>query len=89
MFDRPVARQILHVVNLNLPIVHLVAALVEQIGHHILARTLGAPGARNRDEILRGGDLLVEMRVHGITDAAGNIGIDHDVSGSFLRDSER
>ena len=68
MLDRAEAAQILQVVDVDMPVVDLVAAPAQQIGHHVLARPLGAAGRRNRDKIARGGKLCVETGIDGIED---------------------
>src|ERR1700737_3583487 len=74
MLDRAEAAQILQVVDIDMPIVDLVAALPQEIAHHVLARPFRAPGTRNRDKIFCDSKLRVEIGVDGIEDFS--LGID-------------
>ena len=68
MLDRAEAAQILQVVDVDMPVVDLVAALAQQIADHVLARPLRAAGRGYRDEIPRGRQLRVEAGVDGVED---------------------
>ena len=66
MLDRAKAAQVLQIVDIDMPVVDLVAALPQEIADHVLARTFGAAGRGNCDKIPRGGELRVETGVDGI-----------------------
>jgi hypothetical protein len=68
MLDRTKTAQILQIVDVDMPVVDLLAAPAQEIGHHVLARPLRATGGRNRDEIPRGGKLGIEAGIDGIED---------------------
>ena len=68
MLDRTEAAQILQIVDVDMPVVDLVAALAQEIADHVLARPFGAAGRGDRDKILRGGELRVETGIDGIED---------------------
>ena len=69
MLDRAEAAQILQVVDVDMPVVDLVAALAQQIADHVLARPFGAAGRGYRDEIPGGRQLRVETGVDGVEDS--------------------
>ena len=66
MLDRAEAAQILQVLDVDMPVVDLVAALAQEIADHVLARPLGAAGRGDRDEIPRGRELRVEGGIDGV-----------------------
>jgi len=68
MLDRAEAAQVFQIVDLDVPVVDLIAALTQEIAHHVLARPFRTAGRRNRDKIPRRGQLRVEIGVHGIKD---------------------
>ncbi len=74
MLDRAEATQVLQIVDVDMPVVDLIAALSQQIADHVLARPLGAAGRGNRDEISCGRKLGVEAGVDGIEDLPLRIG---------------
>src|SRR3977135_915992 len=51
MLDRSEAAQVLQVVEVDMPVVDLVAALAQEIADHILAWSLRAAGGGNCDKI--------------------------------------
>src|SRR3954467_2194188 len=61
MLDRTEATQTLQLVNFDMPVVDLITPLPQKIANHILARSFGSAGGGNRDEILCGGKLRVEI----------------------------
>jgi hypothetical protein len=52
-----------------MPIVHLIAALAQEVADHVLARPLRAAGRGDGDEIARGRELCVEAGIDGIEDS--------------------
>ncbi len=44
MLDRPVTAQVLQVANIDMPVVHLIAAAAQEIADHVLARPFRAAG---------------------------------------------
>ena len=68
MLDRAEAAQILEVVDVDMPVVDLVAALAQEIADHVLARPFRAAGRGDRDEIACGGQLRVEAGIDGVED---------------------
>jgi hypothetical protein len=68
MLDRAEAAQILEIVDVNAPIVDLVAALPQEIADHVLTRPFGATRRGNSDKIPRGRQLRVETGIDGIED---------------------
>src|SRR3984957_2774382 len=68
MLDRAEAAQRLQLLDIDMPVIDLIAALPQQIADHILARTFGAAGRGYRDEIPGGRDLRIEIGVDGIED---------------------
>ncbi len=73
MLDRAEAAQILEVVDIDMPVVDLVAALAQEIADHVLARPFRAAGRGNRDKIPGGGKLRVETGVDGVEDLLSGI----------------
>jgi len=51
-----------------MPVVDLVAALAQEIADHVLTRPFGTADGGNRDKILRGGQLRVEIGIDGVED---------------------
>jgi hypothetical protein len=74
VFDRTEAAQILEIVDVDVPVVDLVAALAQEIADHVLARPLGAAGRGDRNEIAGGRKLGIEASVDGIQDLLLRIG---------------
>ena len=68
MLDRAEAAQILQIVDIDMPVVDLVAALAQEIADHVLARPLRAAGRGYRDKIPCGRKLRVEIGVDGVED---------------------
>ena len=73
MRDRPEAAQILQLIDIDMPVVDLIAALAQQIADHVLARPLGAPGRGYRDKLAGGRKLRVETGVDRIEDPLSGI----------------
>jgi hypothetical protein len=63
MLDRPKTAQIFQLVDIDMPIVDLVAAPPQEIADHVLARPFGAAGRGDRDQIPGGRKLRVETGV--------------------------
>src|SRR5690348_18453763 len=70
MLDRTEAAQILEIIDIDVPVVDLVAALPQQVADHVLTRTFRTARARDRDEIACRGELRVKSCVDGIHDTA-------------------
>src|SRR5712664_4045050 len=68
MLDRAEAAQILEIVDVDMPVVDLAAALPQQIPDHVLARPLGAADGGYRDKIACGRKLRIETGIDGIED---------------------
>ncbi len=60
VLDRTEAAQVLQVVLIDDPVIHLVAALAQQAADHVLARPFGAARRGDRDKIPRHRKLRVE-----------------------------
>src|SRR4051794_33011919 len=73
MLDRTEAAQVFQVIDIDVPVVDLVAAPAQEIADHVLARTLGPTGRGNRDKFPCGGELRVETGVDGVEDFAFDI----------------
>ena len=73
MIDRAEAAQISQIVDVDMPVVDLIAALAQEIADHVLARPFRAAGRGYRDKIARGGKLGVEIGVDGIEDFPSGI----------------
>src|SRR4051794_4685700 len=80
MLDRAEAGQVLEIIDVDVPVVDLVAALAQQIADHVLARTFGAARGGNRDKIPGGGELRVETGIDGVEDFAFDIVGVHEAS---------
>src|SRR5258708_6211200 len=80
MLDRAKAAQILEIIDVNAPVVDLVAALAQEIADHVLARTFRAASRGNRDKIPCGGELRVETGIDGVEDLAFDIVGTHRVA---------
>ena len=74
MLDRAETAQIPEIVDIDMPVVNLVAALPQEIADHVLTRPFGTAGGGYRDKIPRGGKLGVEIGVDGVEDLL--LGID-------------
>src|SRR4030088_3162293 len=68
MLDRAEATQVFQLVDIDMPVVDLVAALPQEIADHVLARTFGAANRGNRDKIPRRRKLRSEIGVDGVQD---------------------
>ena len=75
MLDRAEAAQILQIVDVDMPVVDLIAALAQEIADHVLARPFGAAGRGDRDEIPRRRKLRVEAGIDGVEDFLLRIGV--------------
>ena len=87
MFDRAEPAQILEIVDVDMPVVDLVAALPQKITDHVLAWPLRAAGRRNRDKIPCGSKLGVEIDVDCVNDLSPgvtDIHLRHSFASLFL-----
>src|SRR3954453_16616996 len=84
MLDRAEPPQIPELVDVDMPVIDLIAALPQQIAHHILTRAFGAPGGGDRDEITGDGKLGVETGIDRIEDFSLGIGGVHGVTGPIV-----
>ena len=75
MLDRTEAAQILEIVDVDMPVVDLVAALAQEIADHVLARPFGAAGRGDRDKIAGGRKLRIEAGIDGVQDFLLRFGI--------------
>ena len=75
VLDRAEAAQILEVVDVDMPVVDLIAAFAQEIAHHVLARAFRAARRRDRDEVARGRKLSVEAAVDGVQNPLLRFGI--------------
>ena len=66
MLDRTDAAQTLQFIDIDMPIVDLVAPLPQQVAHHVLARPFSTARAGDRGELPRGFDLPIERLVHRV-----------------------
>ena len=64
----PKPRRSFKIVDIDMPVVDLVAALPQEIADHVLARPFRAAGRGNRDKIPCGRKLRVEIGVDGVED---------------------
>src|SRR6267154_2778035 len=69
MLDRTEAAQILQILDIDVPIVDLVAARAQQVADHVLARPLGAAGRGNRDKVPGGRKLRIKTGIDGVEDS--------------------
>jgi hypothetical protein len=79
MLDWAEAAQIFQLVDVDMPIVDLIAALSQKIADHVLARSFRAARRGNRDKIPRGRKLCLEIGIHGVEDFLSGIGGIHRV----------
>jgi hypothetical protein len=68
MLDRAEAAQIPDIVDVDMPVVDLIAALPQEIADHVLARPFGAAGGGYSHKIPCGRKLRIETGIHGIED---------------------
>ena len=69
MLDRTEAAQILQILDVDMPVVDLVAARAQEIADHVLARPFGAAGRGDRDKIPGGRKLRVKAGIDGVEDS--------------------
>lgn len=74
MLDWTEAAQILQILDIDMPVVDLIAALAQQIADHVLARPFGAAGRGNRDKIPGRRKLRVKAGIDGVEDSLSRIG---------------
>ena len=74
MLDRTEAAQILQILDVDMPIVDLIAALAQEVADHVLARPFGAARRWYRNEIPCCRQLRIEAGVDGIEDFLLRIG---------------
>src|SRR2546423_12845733 len=68
MLDRAIAAKVFQIVEIEMPVVDLIAALAQQIADQVLARALRAAGRGDRDEVARGRELRIEAGIDRIQD---------------------
>ena len=74
MLDRTETAQILQILDVDMPIVDLIAALAQEIADHVLARPFGAAGRGNCNEFPCRRQLRVKAGVDGVEDFLLRIG---------------
>ena len=74
MLDRTKTAQILQILDVDMPVVDLIAALAQQVADHVLARPFGAAGRGDRNEIPRRRQLRIKAGVNGVEDFLLRIG---------------
>ena len=74
MLDRAEATQTLQILDVDMPVVDLIAALAQEIADHVLAWPFGAASRGNRNEIFRRRQLRVKASVDGVEDFLLRIG---------------
>ncbi len=74
MLDRTKTAQILQIVDVDMPVVDLIAALAQEIADHVLARPFGAAGRGDRNEIPCRRQLRIKAGVDGVEDFLLRIG---------------
>jgi len=72
MLDRTEAAQVFQILDVDMPVVDLIAARAQEIADHVLARPLGAAGRRDRNEIACGRKLGIEAGIDGVEDSLFN-----------------
>ncbi len=75
MLDRAVAAQVLQFVEIEMPVIHLIAAPAQQVADHVLARPLRAAGRGDRDEVGGGCKLRIKTGIDGIEDSLLGFGV--------------
>ena len=68
MLDRTKAAQTPEVIDIDMPVVNLIAARAQEVADHILTRPLGAAGRWNRNEVPGRGKLNIEIVIDRIQD---------------------
>ena len=79
MFNRAEAAQVFQGIEIDAPVVDLIAAPAQEIADHVLARPFRAAGGRYSDKVHGGRKLRVEIGVDGIEDLSA-IGSVHGVT---------
>ena len=79
MLDRSDAAQVFQLIDVDMPVVDLVAALAQEIADHVLARSFRAARGGNRNKIPRGRKLRVEIVVDGVENSLFGIAGVHSV----------
>jgi hypothetical protein len=80
MLDRAEAAQVFQIIDIDMPVIDLIAALAQEIADHVLARPFGAAGRGYRDKIPCGRELRVEAGIDGIEDSSAVIAGVHCVT---------
>src|SRR5229473_2189900 len=83
MLDRAEAAQFPEIVDVDVPIVDLIAALTQEIADHVLARPFGATDGWDRDKIFRCRKLRIESGIDRIQNSLTGIADIHRVVVSF------
>jgi hypothetical protein len=77
MFDPPKAAQVHQRTEIDVPVVDLETALAQQIGDHVLARSLSTAGRGNSDKVPDGCKLRLEAGIDGVEDSLLDIAGGH------------
>ena len=66
MLDRAKTAQILQIPDIDMPVIDLIATLAQQVADHVLARSFGATGRRDRNKIHRRCQLRIKAGIDGV-----------------------
>src|SRR5215210_1045138 len=80
MFDWSEAAQVFQLIDVDMPVVDLVAALAQKISDHVLARSFRTSGGGNGDKIPCGRKLRIEIVVDGVENSLFGIAGIHSVT---------
>jgi hypothetical protein len=75
VLDRAIAAQVLQIVEIDMPVVDLIAPFAQEISDHVLAWAFRATGRGNCDKIAGGRKLRVETGIDGIEDSFRDIAV--------------
>ncbi|BBO12959.1 hypothetical protein TM102_44290 [Bradyrhizobium sp. TM102] len=89
MLDGAEAAQILEIVDVDVPVVDLVAARAQEVADHVLARPLRPAGRRDCDKIACGGELGLEAGIDGVKNPLLRFGIHQATPGIPMVPKER
>src|SRR5690348_1946715 len=74
MLDRAEAAQVFQILDIDMPVIDLIATLAQQVADHVLARPFGATRRRDRNEIPCRRQLRIKAGVNGVEDSLLRIG---------------